>query len=179
MAKKDLVPPPEPAVDLESLIPTPRVEVLERGLANVFGLPSAPIRLKRPEMVTHWCNTAISGHQLTKYLEAGYLKVRPEMLESPDQVPHSVSPDGYVTQGVRHEIILLYTLASHAKDRQRQKVKKNLESMNPHVAKRDVVEAASQHLGDEAASYLDKRGGPIGQVTDTREIRQRLPEGGE
>lgn len=159
---------PQTTPELEQLIPTPRVEVLERGLANVFGLPSTEIKLKRPEMICHWCNTAISGNQLGKYLDAGYLKVRPEMLADKDRVAFHVSPEGYVTNGPRHEEILLYTLESNYIARQRRKSEINRKSMSPGGLKREVVEAASQQLGDEAAEFLN-RTGPVGTVTDKYE----------
>lgn len=157
------------AVELEQLIPRPKIEVLERGLANVFGLPSTEVQLKDPDMVTHWCNTAISGNQLGKYLDAGYLKVRPEMLADQDRVAFQVSPDGYVTNGPRHQEILLYTLKSWYLKRQQRKSELNRKSMMPGGLKREVVEAAAQQFGDQAASYLDQRSGPVGDVRDSLE----------
>ena len=154
--------------ELETLIPRPKIEVLERGLANVFGLPSAEVQLKDPEMVTHWCNTEISSDQLGKYLDWGYLKVRPEMLADPDRVAFQVSPDGYVTRGVRHQEILLYTLKDWYHKRQAKKSELNRKSMTPGGLQREVVQAASQQLGDQAADFLN-RTGPVGQVTDRYE----------
>ena len=164
--------PPEKmaaAAELEQLIPRPKIEVLERGLANVFGLPSTEVKLKDPEMVTHWCNTAISGNQLGKYLDAGYLKVRPEMLADPDRVSFTVSPDGYVTNGPRHQEILLYTLRSWYLKRQQKKSDLNRKSMTPAGMKREVVEAAASRYGDEAGEFLDRRSGPVGEVRDSYE----------
>ena len=154
---------------LEQLIPRPRIEVLERGLANVFGLPSCEIQLKDREMVTHWCNTAISGNQLGSYLDAGYLKVRPEMLADPDRLSFTVSPDGYVTTGPRHEEILLYTLKSWYLKRQQKKSELNRRSMMPGGMKREVVEAAAAQYGDQAAAFLDRQSGPVGNVRDSYE----------
>jgi hypothetical protein len=157
------------SADLEQLIPSPRVEVIERGLANVFGLPSAQIELKRKDMVCHWCNTAIAGNQLGKYLDAGYLKVRPEMLADPDRVAFRVSPDGYVTNGQRHEEILLYTLTSNYLARQKRKSELNRKSMTPGGMKQEVVNAASAALGDEAGDFLNRHSGPVGNVHDSYE----------
>lgn len=154
---------------LEQLIPRPRIEVLERGLANVFGLPSTEITLKDPEMITHWCNTTIGGNQLGKYLDAGYLKVRPEMLADPDRLSFTVSPEGYVTQGPRHDEILLYTLKSWYLKRQQKKSEMNRRSMMPGGMKREVVEAAAAQYGDQAAAFLDRQSGPVGNVRDSYE----------
>ena len=157
----------------EALIPRPRVEVLERGLQNVFGLPSARIDLKDPELETHWCNSAIPN-QLRKYADAGYLKVRPEMLKDADQVSHVVSPDGYVTTGQRGEEILMYTLKTHITRRQREKVRVNMERMHDlSRQKTEMVEAAATKLGAEAADYLNDRVGPTGTVRDDYERIER------
>src|SRR5215213_1759461 len=86
-------------------IPKPDITVLERGLQNVFGLPSTEIILKDPQFITHWVNTAISGDQLGKFIDAGYLKVRPEYLADADRVAFTVSPEGYVVRGSRGEEI--------------------------------------------------------------------------
>lgn len=166
---------PTPAdVTLEQLIPRPRIEVLERGLQNVFGLPSAEVRLKDHAMITHWCNTALSGSQLGKYLDAGYLKVRPEMLEDTDRVAFTISPEGYVTRGQRHEEILLYTLKDYYWKRQAKKADENRRMMNPTATKAQVVEAAGRQLGEEAADYLNRtHSGPVGSVTDKYERIER------
>jgi len=159
--------------DLSALIPRPKIEVLERGLQSVFGLPSAEIALKDPAMITHWCNSGIGGHQLGKYLDAGYQKVRPEMLVDPDRAAFTVSPEGYVTRGERHQEILLYIPRDWYQKRQWEKARRNREQMHPHVTKQQLVEAAGDHLGDQAAEFLDGHVGPVGTVRDSIERMER------
>ena len=163
------VPQPHPERAPNDVIPRPRIEVFERGLQNVFGMPSAKIELKDPAMETHWCNTAISGTQLVKYLDAGYLKVRPEMLLDHERVSFTTSPEGYVTRGARHEEILLYTLKDWYRQRQREKTRINLEGMRPDRTKTELVEATGKTLGSQTAEYLDTHLKPIGGIKDSHE----------
>jgi hypothetical protein len=160
-------------------LPRPSVEVLERSLANPFGLPDAEVRLTDPSVLTHWCNTGIGGHQLGKYLDAGYLKVTPDMLADRDRVSFVASPEGYVVRGHRGEEILLYTPRDWYRRRQEAKEAENRAAMDPMRTKRQLVQAASEKLGDEAATYLDGHVGPTGSVRDSYERIEVLPEGVE
>lgn len=164
----------EPAVS----IPVPHIEVLERGLQNPFGLPSTPISLKDPQFETHWCNTGIGPGQYAKYLDAGYLPVRPEYLKDAERHPHTVSPDGYVSRGQRCEEVLMYSLKSHVRARQKAKTQRNLQDLNPMRTHAALTEAASEKLGDRAAEFLS-RAKPIGGVKDQWERIERVPEGSE
>ena len=166
-----------PDVPLDQLVPFPKLEVLERGLQSVFGLPSAKIDLKDPRMVTHWCNTAIQGSQLSRYLDAGYQKVRPEMLADVDRVSFTVSPEGYVCRGERHAEILLYIPKDWHDKRQWEKARRNRDEMHPHVTKQKIVQAAGESLGGQAAEFLEGHIGPVGNVRDTYERIERTGEG--
>ena len=157
-------------------IPAPDLQVIERGLQNVFGLPSTEIKLKDPQFITHWCNTTISGDQLGKYLDAGYLKVRAEYLADPDRVAHTVSPDGYVVRGTRGEEILLYTLNDAYRARQVEKARRNQAGMRSSATKAEVAEAAGKSLGDEAADFINRKAGFVGGVRDTYERIERRDE---
>lgn len=155
-------------------IPAPDLQVTERGLANVFGLPSTDIKLKDPRFQCHWCNTDIGGNQLGKYLDAGYLKVRPEYLADPDRVAFTVSPEGYVVTGSRGAEILLYSTKENVLKRAQEKARINSRGMRN--VKSEVVEAAGAQLGDEAANYLNRTGAVVGGVRDSYERVQRTGE---
>lgn len=159
-------------------IPKPHIEVLERGLQNPFGLPSTPVELLDPQFQTHWCNTGINAGQYAKYLDAGYLPVRPEYLKEPERCPHTVSPDGYVARGARCEEVLMYSLKDHIKKRQWEKAKRNIAAMSADRTKADLVDAAGSKLGAQAAEYLHSHVKPVGTVRDQYERIQRLPEDG-
>lgn len=158
-------------------IPKPDLAVMERGLRNVFGLPSTEIKLKDPQYVTHWVNTGIGGDQLGKFIDAGYLKVRPEYLADKDRVSFTVSPEGYVVRGNRGEEILMYTVREMYHKRQLEKSRRNQQGMRQ--LKDEIVEAAGAKLGDEAADFLQRRGRAVGQVTDSHERIQRTGEEAE
>ena len=158
-------------------IPAPDLTIIERGLKNVFGLPSTEIALKDRQFVTHWVNTGIGGDQLGKYLDAGYLKVRPEYLADPDRVAFTVSPEGYVVRGNRGEELLMYTLKDAYHQRQLEKSRRNQAGMRSSATRNEVVEAAGKQLGDEAADFLQRKGGVVGGVRDTFERIERRDEG--
>lgn len=157
-------------------IPAPDIEVYERGLRNVFGLPSTEIELKDKRFVTHWVNTGISGDQLGKYLDAGYLKVRPEYLADPDRLAFTVSPENFVVRGNRGEEILMYTLKEVYARRQAEKARRNQLGMRTSAMKADIAEAAGKTLGDEAADFLSRKSAMVGGVRDSYERIQRTPE---
>lgn len=175
---KALSPDTEPAPVQAISIPKPRIQVLERSIQNPFGIPSSPVEFKDGGFVTHWVNTELKGgHQLQYYLQHGWLQAKPEYLKEPHLVPHQVSVEGYVVRGPRGGELLMYTTVEHYRNRQRAKREANERAMQPHVVKRDTVEAASRHLGDEAASYLNEHVGPIGEVVDKYERIQRTDDG--
>ena len=150
-------------------LPRPKIDVLERSLANPFGLPSEEIKLTDPSVTCHWCNTGIGANQLGKYLDAGYLKVTEPMLADKDRVAYTISPEGCVTRGARHEEILLYTPRDWYKRRQIEKQKRNLKSMAPGATKAELVQAVGDKYGDEGANFVDGHVGPTGNVRDTFE----------
>lgn len=154
-------------------IPRPRIDVLDRSLADPFGIPSVPIALKEKGFVCRWLNTELKGgSQLHFGTEHGYLKVRPEYLADPESFQWQVSPDGYVTRGERHREILMYTTIEHAEARTRKKTEDNLKKMRS--TRQDVIQAAGEKFGDEAANYLQGR--PVGSIEDTHERIERTPE---
>ena len=177
MARPKAIDPDAP-VTPPVAIPRPHIAVLERGLQNVFGLPSAKVVLTDPSLDTHWINTTIGANQLGKALDAGYLKARPEYLADPDRVAFTVSPDGYVTRGERHSEILVYSTKENIAARAQKKAELNRQMMNPGATKAQVVEAASKQFGDEAAEYLNSaHSGPVGSVRDQYERIERTGEG--
>ena len=178
MAKKpeavDVLIPDVPA----RAIPPPKIEVYERGLVDPFGTPSFPVELIDATYECRWVNTAdISGDQLAKMEGFGYQKVEPWMLKHADRVSYTVSPEGYVTRGSRHGELLMYIPKDLKKQRELRKAQINRDSMNPYRTKQEVVQAASAQLGDEAADYLHRHTGPVGNVVDSHEIIERTGEG--
>lgn len=163
-----------PVLDVE--IPIPDIEVLDRAIADPFGMPSNPITLKDPKFVCRWVNTELKGGaQLTDALSAGYLKTKPEYLADPEGFHWSLSPDGYVTRGERHREILMYTTKEHQKRRAWAKTERNLKAM--HVNKSEIQEAAARQFGkdgDRAAEFLGRH---VGGVSDFKETIAVDPQG--
>lgn len=159
-------------------IPLPRIDVLERSIQNPLGLPATKIELKDPQFVCHWCNTELKGGtQLHYFTEHGYLKVRPAYLKDPEGFQWNPSPEGFVVRGPRGQEILMYTTVQHAKARVRAKTEENLRRMRRTNA--EMVEAAGEKFGDEAADFLQRRTRAVGGVHDQIEVMERRDEAEE
>lgn len=159
---------PVEAVEGSIEIPMPAIAVLDRAVADPFGAPSSPISLKDPQFVTHWCNTELAGgSQLHKYVDAGWLKAKPEFLAHPDRFQFNISPEGYVTRGERHREILMYTTKEHEKRRTWAKTEANMRKMR--MSKHEIQNAAAAQFGkdgDEAAEFIGRH---VGGVEDNIE----------
>jgi hypothetical protein len=169
---KDTAPIEEPDAKVPAgTIQRPLIDVLERSLQSPFGLPTAQIDLIESGFLCHWVNTELKGgDQLRYFLDAGYLKCRTDYLKHPEFVTFTESPDGYVCRGSRCQEVLMYTTIEHAKQRTKRKQEENIRRMsNPNVSAQDAAQAASQHIGDEAAEYLSRHSRPVGTVTDSLE----------
>ena len=157
-------------------IPKPDLSILQRAAAHPFGLPSERVRLREPQYITKWCNTGISGNQLGKHIDLGWMKCRPEYLADVDRVAFNVSPDGYVVRGNHGEEILMYTVEAAYAQRQLEKAQRNIRGMRSETTKAEVVEAAGAQLGDQAADFLNRRGNVVGGVRDSYERVERREE---
>lgn len=174
----------------------PRIEVTERNtqttreaiiaadprylrrLQSPFNEPSAPIALKDDTRECRWFNAAIASDHVWRAKNKGWDQVRPEDVVDLEQIGgYNKSPEGYITRGERGQEVLMSMPSQVRSMIQMAKTRDNLSRMgSPAKTKADIVNAASQKLGDEAASYLNDRVGPIGGVTDSHEIVERTLE---
>lgn len=174
----------------------PRIEVTERNiqtgldvllsdprykarLSNPFNEPSAPIALKDESRECRWFNGAVGSDHIWRSKRKGWDQVRPEDVVDLEQIGgYNKSPDGYITRGARGEEVLMSMPKVVRKAIQIEKTRHNVRNMgNPNATKREVVEAAGQAIGSEAADYLDAHIGPVGGVTDSYERIERTGEG--
>lgn len=185
MPPKKTTPPPDdpepkaadPVAPAAVAIPLPRVDVIERGLQHVFGVPAPEIRLKDPQLVCHWIDSSIRADKMAQADAAGYLKTRLEYVANvEDMGGYTISPDGWVTRGIRCQEYLMYTTKENVVRRGRAKAEENRRRMRVGAAKQDVVAAAGAQLGDQAADFLNRSVRITGDVTHQREIVQRTPE---
>ncbi len=171
----------------------PRISVSERGsetslnvllsdprykarLQNPFNEPSSPIRLKDASLECRWFNATKATDHIWRSKRKGWDQVRPDDVADIEQIGgYNVSPEGYITRGERGNEILMSMPKDVRIAIQAAKTRQNIASMgNPNATKAEVVEAAGQQLGSEAADYLNARIGPVGQVTDTYERVERV-----
>ena len=145
---------------------------------NPFGEPSAPIALKDPTRECRWFYAVIATDHIWRAKRKGWDQVRPDDVVDLDQIGgYNVSPDNYITRGERGQEVLMSMPREVRAAIQAAKTQANISKMgNPNATKRDVVEAAGQQIGSEAADYLNQRIIPTGSVTDTREIIAVDPE---
>ena len=167
--------PATPETDA-SLSPA-RIKVLERRLRDPLGQVSAPIDLKDPSLVCRWFNGAIAADKVWRAKQGGWEPVRAEMLADPDQVGGFVkSPEGYVTRGDRGQEVLMAMPKRYRDQIEVAKAKANARNMGDPVAtKNEVVNAAGDRLGDQAADFINRRVNIVGGVRDQHEIIQRDP----
>lgn len=155
--------------------PLDRIRILERRLANPNGQSTAPIDLKDPALVCRWVNSAIAADKVWRAKQQGWQPVRPEELADLDQVGgFTKSPDGFVTRGDRGQEVLMSMPRAWRDKIALAKTRENLKNMgDPQATKNEVVQAASDRLGDQAADYLNRKVSIVGGIRDQHEIVQR------
>lgn len=171
----------------------PRVEVLERNLQtgldvlasdpryqarleHPFNEPSMPIALKQPDRECRWFNSAIDHDHIWRAKRKGWDPVKATDVVDLDQIGgYNVSVDGCITRGERGQEVLMSMPRVIRVAVQAAKTRHNLAAVgNPNKTKADVVNAAGQQLGSEAAEYLHEHIGPVGEVTDMIERVERV-----
>lgn len=163
------------AVEAPAVTATDRIKIFERRLQNPNGQSSAPIDLKDPSMVCRWVNSAIAHDKVYRAKQNGWVMVRPEELADLDQVGgFTKSPEGFVTRGDRGQEVLMSMPRVWRDKIALAKTRENLKNMgDPTATKNEVVQAASDRLGDQAADYLNRKVNIVGSVRDQHEIVQR------
>jgi hypothetical protein len=137
------------------LMSDPRIKA---RLENPYGEPSAPIQLKNPTMRPRWFNADIMTDKIWRAKAKGWNGVRPEDVTDLDQVGHYVvSAEGFIARGERGKEILM-AMPKDAYDAiERAKAAYNIRNMGSmSKTKNEVIEAAGQKFGDEAATFLSK-----------------------
>jgi hypothetical protein len=145
---------------------------------NPFGEPSAPIALTDPSRECRWFNAGIASDHVWRAKRKGWDQVKPSQVADLEQIGgHNVSPDGYITRGERGQEVLMSMPKQVRAAIQAEKTRLNNRNMgNPNRTKQDIVEAAGNQIGAEAADYLNQTILPTGFVRDTKEIIQVDPE---
>jgi hypothetical protein len=100
------------------------------------------------------------------------------MIIDMDQIGgHNISPAGYIVRGERGQEVLMCMPRDAFDQIQMAKTRKNNERMGrSNATKQEVVEAAANKYGDEAADFLNRHVGPVGGVTDSFERIERKAE---
>lgn len=169
MARTPKDPTPDTTVEQE------RIKLFERRLQNPYGRSSLPIELRDASMEARWFNAAINADKIWRAKQDGWSPVRPEDVVDLDQVGGYVkSPDGFVTRGDRGQEVLMAMPKTWRQKIAMAKTRENLKNMgDPVKTKNEVVQAASDKLGDQAADFLNRRVGVVGGVTDQYERIER------
>lgn len=157
----------------------PPIDILERREQNPFGETSSPIGLKNKAMVGRWISTDVRVDQFYRAKQLGWIGIKPDHIEDLAQIgPYQTSPDGYVTRGIRGQEIAIQTDAERYRRIQYAKDRKNREMMRDSLKqKAQMIDAAAQQFGGEAADFLNRESGPTGRVTEMYERISRTPDG--
>lgn len=158
--------------------PKRRIDVLERRLQNPFGEASVPIELKDRSLVCRWFNADKGNDHVWQAKRKGWSNVRPDDVVDLEQIGgYSVDASGNIVRGERGREVLMAMPKDWREQIELAKAKLNVKNMgNPAATKAEVVEAASQRLGDEAADFLQKQVHIGGYVRDSHERVQRSLE---
>ena len=156
-------------------VTTTRAKIFERRLRDPHGRPSAPIDLKDASLICRWFNSTLSSDKIWRAKQDGWNPVRPEDVVDLDQVGGFVkSPEGFITRGDRGQEVLMSMPKDWRDKIQMAKTRENLKNMgDPTATKRELVEAASDKLGDQAADFMNRRVNVVGGVRDQHEIIHR------
>lgn len=156
--------------------PVPALTVLERRLQNVFGEPSAPVRLKEQGMFARWFNAANRVDAIWRAKEMGWTGVLPEMIVDLSQIgTYTLSAEGYVARGERAQEVLMCMPERAYHQIQMAKTKRNLEMMRDVKGEQHrMMEAASKKMGADFADTMQQHVGPVGGVTDSYERVERV-----
>lgn len=159
--------------DLDVLLADPRYKA---RIDNPFGQPSSPVDLKDASRECRWFNSAIQTDHIWRNKRKGWDQVRLTDVVDPEQIGgYALSPEGFITRGERGYEILMSMPKQVRMLIQAAKTRQNLANMgNPNAVKNEVVQAAGQKLGSEAAEYLHDHIGPVGGVTDSYERVERM-----
>lgn len=156
----------------------PRVSVLERRLQNPFGEPSQTIRFKGSDrsIMGRWFNEATKPGQIHRAKELGWVPVSADMIQDLDSLGfHTINAAQQISRGPRGEEVLMWMPRDDYERIQFAKARKNLEDMHDFdKEKHKMLNAAAAKFGGNAADYLNKHVGPIGNVTDNLERVERL-----
>lgn len=157
---------------LDVLLSDPRYKA---RLANPFNEPSAPITLKDSSRECRWFNAALATDHIWRNKRKGWDQVRPADVADLEQIGgYNTSPDGYITRGERgHEVLMSMPRVVRQAIQIEKTRQNNLNMGNPNRTKAEVVNAAGNQIGSEAADYLNQRMGPVGDVVDTHERIER------
>lgn len=153
----------------------PQISVIERRLQgpNVFRASSAPIPLKDPKKWTlRWENTEIATDHLWNIIHnLGWTYAEVEDLACPLEEISAFFQDGKIVRGERGKEILM---KMPTKDYKRLQAQKDAENRKVTFGKKQVKDAivaqASNEMGDQAASFLNKQ--LQGMVT--QDARERM-----
>ncbi len=143
-----------------------RNTALARRLAsgNVQGGGNRPIPLLEPERWhTYIANTYQHEDEFYRIKELGWEPLTPEDLACKvEESGYRLSEDGHLVRGEKGREMVFKMDAEDYKVLEQAKTATNMRGIgSAKKAKDDVVEAASSHLGDEAASYLNSLDGSV------------------
>ena len=157
---------------------SPRISVLDRRLQNPFGEPSLPVSLKDSSLRARWFNAAIVTDKIWRAKQKGWTPLKVKDLVDHDQIGgYTEGPDGIITRGDRgQEVLMAMSQSDYAKIEAAKSAWNNRNMGSSARTKAEVVEAASQQLGDEAADFLNRASRPVGSVVDSYERVQRTEE---
>jgi hypothetical protein len=156
----------------------PRISVLERRLQYPFGEPAKEVQLKDRNVKPRWFNDAAQNGQVYRSKQLGWRDVTLDMVADRDSLGfHTVNAAGQITRGPRGEEVLMWMPEDDWKQIQFAKARVNLDRMkDTNREAQEMINAAGNHLGSEAADFLEEQTKRSVTVRTNREIVHRSTE---
>lgn len=136
----------------------PNVSIIDRRLANPFGLPSEAVTLKEGKWAVRWFSESVRTGRVHQGTQMGWDYVTPDDLTGQPGDIGAQAIDGRVVRGdnSNREVLLKMPAEDFAK-LQHAKAAKNLKDMGSSSKSADkVANMAAKQFGDEAGDVLSK-----------------------
>jgi hypothetical protein len=145
----------------------PKVSILDRRLANPFGLPSDPIHLKNGRWAVRWFAESVRSGRVYQGQQLGWTFVEPTDLTGDASDIGALVVDNRVVRGdAAHREVLMKMPQAEFAQIQRAKAEKNLADMgSSKKTSEKAANLAAKQFGDEAGEAVYRSNM---EITDSR-----------
>ena len=155
----------------------PKVSIIDRRLANPFGLPSEPIHLKDGQWAVRWFAESVRSGRVHQGQQLGWVCVSAEDLTGDaSDIGGQVVDDRVVRGDAAHREVLMKMPQSDFNKIQRAKAAKNIaDSSSSKKATANAAEMAAKEFGDEAAETIHRSRMEVTSSRESYDLEDDVP----